>query len=280
MHLDSTSPQLQTLQEIFIQNVGHELRTPLTIIMGFAEMLADGGMGQINSEQTMAVAHIQRNALTLKQLVERLEILLAVEAKEYRPADLSLAVLVAEIATLFWPRITEAGQTLSVYADEQLPTIRADVTHLRQALICLVENAVKFTPAGGHITLRLYANSRWVCLAVQDTGIGIPATELQKIFNRFYQVDGSTKRPYGGLGLGLTLANDVIRAQGGQLTVTSQVGQGSTFTLKLPLTHLNIENYAQPKVLPLPQKKWFHWLTNGVHWLTQLSARHLKMSGT
>lgn len=280
MHLDSTSPQLQTLQEIFVQNVAHELRTPLALIMGFAEMLANGGLGQISPEQTMAVEHIQRNAVNLKQLVERLEILLAVEAKEYQPVTLSLPALVAEIAILFWPRITEAGQTLAVYGDEQLPTINADANHLRQAVICLVENAVKFTPAGGHITLRLYADSRWVCLAVQDNGIGISASQLQKIFSRFYQVDGSTKRPYGGLGLGLTLANDVIRAQGGQLTVTSQVGQGSTFTLKLPLTHPNSENHIQQKMLRRPQKKWFQWLTNAAYWLTQLSARQLKMPGT
>lgn len=271
--MDSTPSQLQNLHEIFIQNVAHELRTPLTIIMGFTEILSDGGLGQISSEQTMALTHIQRNALTLKQLIERLEILLAVEAKNCQQNVLSLPGLAAEMATLFWPCITEAGQTLSLYTDPETPMVLADANHLRQAAICLVENAVKFTPAGGHITLRVYSDFQWACLAVQDNGIGIPSSQLQKIFDRFYQIDGSTKRPYGGLGLGLTLANDVARAQGGQLIVDSQVGRGSTFTLKLPLTHLNTKIHTPRQPLAPLLKSWFHWLT-------QSGARHLRVSGT
>ena len=277
--MNRTPSQLHDLQEIFIQNVAHELRTPLSLIMGFAEILADGGMGQINPEQITAVGHIQRNALNLKQLIERLEILLAVEAKKYQLNSVSLSALVAEVATLLWPRITENNQTLSLYADPESPMVLADANHLRQAVICLVENAVKFTPAGGRITLRVYADSQWACLAIQDSGIGIPPTQLQKIFDRFYQIDGSTKRHYGGLGLGLALAHDVVLSQGGQLMVNSQVGQGSTFTLKLPLAHLKPESHAQQPFLAT-LKSWFHKLTNESHWLTQPTARHLNVHGT
>jgi len=99
----------------------------------------------------------------------------------------------------------------------------------------LISNAIKFTPAGGTITVRLRQEGKQVVLEVSDTGIGVPADQLERIFERFYQVDGSSRRKYGGVGLGLALVKEIAEAYGGRVTVESQVGEGSTFTVWLPV---------------------------------------------
>ena len=117
-----------------------------------------------------------------------------------------------------------------------VPPVAGDALALRRVLDNLVSNALKFTPAGGRVTVRLARLEEAIKLEVADTGIGIPVNRLDRIFDRFYQVDGSTTRQYGGVGLGLALVKEIVAAHGGQIMVTSQVGGGTTFTILLPLS--------------------------------------------
>jgi adenylate cyclase len=125
--------------------------------------------------------------------------------------------------------------TLSEEIPLSLPPVLGSYSYLRRVLDNLLDNAIKFTPSGGSVTVRLRPNGEGVALDVIDTGIGIPPSQLEHIFDRFYQVDGSAWRQYGGVGLGLALVREIVRTYGGRVTVESQVGQGSTFTVVLPV---------------------------------------------
>jgi signal transduction histidine kinase len=225
---------LDDLQSTFIQNVSHELRTPLTIIQGYAELLGDGSLGALAPEQQEALFVIVDHACTLRTLVERIEILLEVEAHATVPLPLALDEIVAEVVKGKRTAATQAGLTLEVYLEPGLPPVSGAPCHLRQAIDCLLENALKFTPDGGRVEVQVYTEPGWVCLAVTDTGIGMTKEGLKHIYTRFYQRDRSTTRRYGGIGLGLTLIRAVTKEHGGRIEVESQPGQGSRFTIRLP----------------------------------------------
>jgi CheY-like chemotaxis protein len=123
---------------------------------------------------------------------------------------------------------------LEIHLEQRLPLISGDPYQLRAAVDCLLDNALKFTPGGGRVQVRVYAESGQACLAVTDTGIGIKEHEVSQVFAPFFQLDGSSTRRYEGLGLGLTVAKAVVEGHSGQIQVTSQPGQGSCFTVKLP----------------------------------------------
>ena len=126
------------------------------------------------------------------------------------------------------------GLTLQMHMDQNLPLVSGDPYQLQEALDCGSENAIKFTPQGGQVEVQGYTEPGWVCLVINDTGVGIEPNKLPYLGTGFYQVDGSTTRRYGGLGLGLTLARSVVKAHSGKIEVESQPGQGSRFTVKLP----------------------------------------------
>jgi len=235
--LDEYRPEGENLDDLhstFIQNVSHELRTPLTIIQGYAELLGDGSLGALAPEQQEALFVIVDHAYALRALVERIEILLEVEAHATAPLPLALDEIVAEVVKGRRAAATQAGLRLEVYLEPGLPPVSGAPYHLRQAIDCLLENALKFTPDGGRIEVQVYTEPGWVCLAVSDTGIGMTREGLKRIFTRFYQRDRSTTRRYGGIGLGLTLIRAVIEEHGGRIEVESQPSQGSQFTIKLP----------------------------------------------
>ena len=225
---------LDDLHYIFIQNVSHELRTPVTIIQGYAELLGDGTLGALAPEQQEAIFVIVNRASELRTLVERIDILLAVEAHETASLPLALDEIVAETVKGRRAAATQAGLTLEVRLEPDLPPVSGDRHHLQRAIDCLLENAHKFTPSGGRVEVQVYTEPGWVCLTVTDTGIGIAKEELEYIFTGFYQRDRSTNRRYGGIGLGLTLVKAVIEEHGGRIEVESQPSQGSRFTIKLP----------------------------------------------
>jgi signal transduction histidine kinase len=224
---------LDDLHYTFIQNVSHELRTPLTIIQGYAELLGDGSLGALAPEQQEAIFVIVDRASELRTLVERIDILLAVEAHETAPVPLALDDIVAEVVKGKRAAATQAGLTLEVHLEPDLPPVSGTPHHLRQAMDCLLENALKFTPGGGRVEVQVYTEPGWVCLAITDTGIGMAEKELEHIFTCFYQRDRSITRRYGGIGLGLTLVRAVIEEHSGQIEVESQPGQGSRFIIKL-----------------------------------------------
>jgi len=227
--------RLESVRQEFVANVSHELRTPLTAIKGYAETLRDGGL---RDPETAAefVRVIHRHAERLRALIEDLLDLAAVEQGEARlkPAVVRARDVVAQAEGLVRPAAEARGQTLAIDLPADLPDILADRDRLAQILINLLDNAVKFTPEGGRVTLSAKAAEGRVVLAVSDNGVGIPPGDLPRIFERFYRVGRSRDRREGGTGLGLAIAKHLTQAMGGTIEVESTQGSGTTFRVSLP----------------------------------------------
>jgi len=232
---DELSLQTDDLHVTFIRNVEHELRTPLAIVQGYAELLRDGGLGELAPDQQKALFVIVNRAYELRSLVERIGVLMSVQANSDVILPIALTDVATEVIQERRPDAARAGLKLEAHLEPDLPLIKGNAHQLREAIECLIENAIKFTPAGGHIQVRVYAEPGWVCCSVQDSGIGIEEDKLAHLFNGFYQVDGSTTRRYGGIGLGLTVVKSVLQAHHGCIMVESQVGKGSRFIMRLPV---------------------------------------------
>jgi len=227
--------ELDRLQREFIQNVSHELRTPLTLIRGHAEMLDSGWMGDLPPDQRESIGVISRRTQMLTKLVDNITSTLETEQRELVREPIDLARLVRMVLADYQATAESADLVLSAETEPDLPLVSGDMIALRRALDNVVGNALKFTPAGGRVTVRLSCSESAVVLQVADTGIGISGDQLDRIFERFYQVNGSTKRRYGGVGLGLALVKQIVEAHGGQITVASEIGVGTTLTIVLPI---------------------------------------------
>ena len=225
---------LEELQATFIRNVEHELRTPLSIVQGYAELLRDGELGQLAPEQQQALLVIVDRAYEMRKLVERIGILLEAQSRQSTYLPLSLSSLVAEVVKERQADAAQAGLTVQVHVEPNLPSLPGDPYQLAQAFDCLLENAIKFTSSGGQVNVQAYSESGWICYTVSDTGIGIPEDKVTQLLNGFYQADGSTTRQFGGIGLGLTVAKAVVDTYKGRIEIESQSGQGSRFTIRLP----------------------------------------------
>jgi two-component system sensor histidine kinase/response regulator len=228
------SGKLDDFQSIIFRNVEHELRTPLTIIQGYAEVLRDGDLGALTPEQQKAILTIVDHAYELQTIVERISILMVIETHKTVLQPLTLDEVFAEVVERKRAEAKRAGLTLELHLEPDLPPVLGNPYQLQQTINCLLENALKFTPGGGQVEAQVYTKPGWVCLAVTDTGIGIAGEQLERIFTPFYQVDSSTTRQYGGIGLGLTVVKAIVEAHRGRIEVESQLGQGSRFTVKLP----------------------------------------------
>jgi signal transduction histidine kinase len=271
VHLASRTAELERLyQEVarsnrmkseFLANVSHELRTPLNAIVGFVEMLREGVYGELTPRQALPVDRIAASATHLRHLVDRLLDIAKIAAGrlEIQPESLVLRPFVLGLASEMESLVSERGLALSIGVGPSLPRIRTDQTHLRQILINLIGNAVKYTPSGGiNVRARLVGNGAratapeeaepglrgppdagkvWVALQVTDTGVGIAAADLERIFDEFEQVNAGarTDSAQRGTGLGLAISRRLARLIGGDLTVVSEVGRGSVFTVWLPL---------------------------------------------
>lgn len=229
--------EVDRLKTIMIQNVSHEFRTPLTYIVGYVGLLLDEAqdMGPLTEEQRRSLTIIAEQAQRLRHLMDRF---VAMERVSEGALDLQqsdLAALIERSVEAAQLLATNARLTLTQEVAASLPPVRVDVLAVQQVLENLLSNAIKFTPAGGRVTVRAWASGAWVYVAVADTGIGIPPEEQERIFERFYQVDGSPSRRYAGVGLGLAICKQTVEAHGGRIWVESQPGQGSTFTFTLPI---------------------------------------------
>ncbi|MBW4528911.1 MAG: two-component sensor histidine kinase [Phormidium tanganyikae FI6-MK23] len=219
----------------FTADASHELRTPLAAILSNAQvgLLAPHDAGERKHQRLEKIAEVAKSMTTLISsllFLARCSGQLAAEALQ--PVDLvnTLRELVNE------PTIKTVAQsiTLNLEVPEQAVIVNVDRELLQQAITNLVTNACKYTPAGGRIDLRLFTHFRQAVIQVEDTGIGIPESDLPYIFERFYRVNASRSRETGGLGLGLAIAQQIIAAHRGTLTVQSQVGKGSIFQITLP----------------------------------------------
>jgi len=227
--------ELDHLKDEFIQNVSHELRTPLALIQGYAELLEDGDMGVLKPDQSRAVAVIARRAHMLGDMVKDLTAILRTEREEAKQEIVDIAGMTQDMMSDFRVAAGEAELSLTAQVPSELPPVFGDPTHLRRVLDNLLGNAFKFTPAGGHVSVKLEQEDEKLVLKVADTGIGIPDDQLERIFERFHQVSSGVTRQYKGTGLGLALVKEIVEAHGGEISVASSVGEGSTFTVTLPI---------------------------------------------
>jgi two-component system OmpR family sensor kinase/two-component system sensor histidine kinase BaeS len=218
-----------------LADVAHELRTPLTIIQGNLEGLRDG-VYDPSPDHLDLVLDETRN---LSRLVEDLRLLALAEAGQLRmkPEMLDVRQLLVDVRDAFTAQVDEAGISLAVEVSSPVPPLHADPQRLGQVLGNLLANSLQHTPSGGLVTLGAEADSEWreVQLWVADTGEGIPAEDLPYLFDRFYRTDKSRTRSTGGAGLGLPIARQLVRAHGGRIGVESQLGQGTRFTVALPV---------------------------------------------
>jgi signal transduction histidine kinase len=222
----------------FMANITHELRTPLQGIMGLSDLVAKGVYGDTVERQRQAMTDIKASAKRLHALIDDL---LQLAMHDAGKLEVKLEhVDIGELAT----STTASAQWLlagkklevEVEVDAGAPTIRTDRTKVNQILLNLLSNAIKFTPEGGTVALHVGATADAVLLEVTDTGVGIPADALPRVFDEFYQVDGSSVREFGGVGLGLALVKRLAELLGGTVAVESEVDRGTRFTVRLPLT--------------------------------------------
>jgi len=222
----------------FLANVSHELRTPLNSILLLSRMLAENSNSQLSAEQARQAQIINDAGTDLKALIDNILDLSRVEARQMTlvPESVHLRTLLQDTLDLMQPQFDDKQLQLVVQVSGDVPeTIISDGEKIRQILINFLSNAVKFTREGAvTVSLEGSADSP-VCLRVTDTGIGIPADKLELVFEAFKQADGSTSRRYGGTGLGLTISRELARLVGGEITVASVPGEGTTFSLLLPL---------------------------------------------
>jgi signal transduction histidine kinase/DNA-binding response OmpR family regulator len=223
----------------FLANMSHELRTPLNAIIGVTEMLLEDARAFGPEEQIEPHERILRAGRHLLALINDILDLSKIEAgkMELHLESFAVATLVEEVVTTIRPLAARNGNEVVVECASDPGTMRADATRLRQALLNLATNASKFTE-GGRVTVAVARRPddgrEWITFAVSDTGIGITAEQMGRLFEEFTQADASTTRKYGGTGLGLAISRRLCRMMGGDITVESVPGEGSTFTMRLP----------------------------------------------
>jgi signal transduction histidine kinase len=235
---------MDRLKSSFLATVSHELRTPLTSIIGYSEMLSEGLVGGLNPEQTEYVRTIMDKGDTLLKLISSILDVTQIEAGKVRLTfePLSVGDLVTSALSSVRPQAQKKGLTIDVKLPARGVEARGDREKLRQVMVNLLSNAVKFTPKGGWVLVLVtevkhqpeLGSEGWR-FVVQDSGVGIPGDQLEKIFQSFYQVDNSSTREFGGAGLGLAIVKSYVEGHGGLVKVQSELGQGSRFEVVLPV---------------------------------------------
>ena len=227
--------RLERVRRDFVANVSHEFKTPLTAIQGFAETLLNGALDD-KANRKHFVEIIREHARRLARLTDDLLKLSRIEAGrlelEIRPIRIDALVNGCVETT----RLNAEARGLEIQVDlpENAPAVRGDGAQLGEVLQNLLDNAVQYTPAGGKIEVKARSNGHDVTFTVTDTGIGIPESDLERIFERFYRVDAARSREAGGTGLGLAIARHIVEAHGGRIWVESAIGQGSRFHFSIP----------------------------------------------
>ncbi|HEV2830291.1 MAG TPA: ATP-binding protein [Pyrinomonadaceae bacterium] len=236
---------LEQVRQEFLSNVSHELRTPLTAILAFIETLETGAIDDKEASHRF-LSIIRRNATRMQELIDDILELSAIEAGnvQVKVESVELQPIVNDVIASLANKAAAQKVTV-VNAVPYEAMVYADARRLEQMLTNLVENAIKFNRERGTVTIRSESDSddkppsavsgQRSRIMVADTGEGIPAQHLERLFERFYRVDRARSRELGGIGLGLAIVKHLARAHGGEVTVTSELGKGSTFTIELPI---------------------------------------------
>jgi two-component system, NarL family, sensor histidine kinase BarA len=266
-HLAETNNKLQELDRMksnFLATVSHELRTPLTSVIGYSEMLVEGIAGDLNEEQMEFVQTIMTKGESLLTLITQLLDITQLDmgTLKFSKSSYEISDVVNEAYTSVLPQYLKKNVQLTMKHDPDLPSLFGDSPKIVQIFVNLLGNSIKFTPDGGSVSIRAskYSRSRedpsssqesqpeitgsalfdlpteeFVLVQVTDTGIGFPEDQKEKIFDRFFQVDNSSTRQFGGAGLGLSIVKNILDAHRGEISVDSVVNQGSRFSVLLPV---------------------------------------------
>ena len=264
--------ELDQAKTAFFSNVSHEFRTPLTLMLSPLEDLSNTLDDRLQSDEREQLQLVQRNGLRLQKLVNTLLDFSRIEAgrvqASYEPTD--LASYTAELASVFRSLIERAGMSLVIDCAALPEPVYIDREMWEKIVLNLLSNAFKFTFIGG-ITVQLQPVGDFVELSVTDTGVGIPEAELPRLFERFHRVSGTQSRTYEGSGIGLALVQELVKLHGGTLRVTSQLGQGTTFTIALPFgtAHLPGDRINSTRTLASTATGAMPYVEEALRWLPE-----------
>lgn len=241
VHRDITREyEVDQMKSEFVSTVSHELRTPLASVLGFTELLLNKELKPERQKKYLTTIHQEAKRLT--SLINDFLDLQRMESGRqiYHFVSIDVSDLIQETLNVYG--IEMANHRIIVEEMSEKYTIVGDKDKLHQALINLLSNAVKYSPAGGTITITAYKNSRNMYLEIKDEGLGIPEDAIPNLFTKFFRIDNSDRREIGGTGLGLAIVKEIVTVHGGEVAVRSLYGQGSTFTIKLPLSASQLSN--------------------------------------
>jgi signal transduction histidine kinase len=227
--------QAEQLRRDFVANVSHELRTPLTSVRTYAETIADTpDLPDETREEFLRVILNESDRMT--KIVSDLLDLSRLDSGKGLDFDVfSIEKSVRDVYDAIRPIVEKRGQSIDIELHWGMPDIRGDKARIEQVLMNIMTNAMKYTPEGGAILISCGVAGKNVWVKIADTGVGIPEDDLPHVFDRFYRVDKARSRESGGTGLGLSIAKEIIERHGGIITVTSEIGRGSAFTVSLPI---------------------------------------------
>jgi signal transduction histidine kinase len=239
LQLEKSNQKLRELDEAksrFFANISHELRTPLTLLIAPVETLLNKGEGILPAERQAMLGTMQANAMRLLKLINTLLDLVRLETHtvELQKAPIILADFIHGLGKACLALAQDKRITIETACASDIQPIMADVEKLERVCLNLLFNALKFTPAGGRISLTAIRENDHLCIQVRDTGVGIAEEHLTHLFTRFWQADASSQRRFQGMGIGLALVKEIIELHGGSVSVESKVGKGSTFSARLP----------------------------------------------
>ncbi len=227
---------LDMMKDEFLSNVTHELKTPITSIKGYSELMVNGKLGELTKKQKNALDAVIRNSERLNRLIDSLVYLTLVRIGKvkYNFGQVQIGQIIDNAVWDISPLVEKKGLTIEKNIPPSLPSINGDEDKITEVLINLIENAIKFTPSGGRITVAVDVENDNLHITVSDTGIGIPPEYIKSMFQEFYQVDTSTTSNNSGTGLGLFISKSIIEAHNGNIWAESEVGMGTTIHLILP----------------------------------------------
>ena len=241
---------LDQLKSDFMATMSHELRTPLTSVIGYSDMLLSGVTGELTEKQSQFVDSILKNGEHLLNLINDVLDLTKIEAGKLElnlePVDLRSALL--GVLPIVKPRAADKRIKISTFLPTDLPPVQADAAKLNQVLLNLLTNAIKYTHESGSVSVEARPKEDHVEIWVSDTGIGISQEDIDKVFQRFTQVDSSASRSQGGTGLGLAITKELVELHGGAIKVVSKLGRGSSFIFTLPISQEPADHLAAGKI--------------------------------